>query len=147
MSRFAGWTSAAIRNLGLSSSNPITNSNPKFKVKVKAQKFDYIAPIKTALSIIGIESVREYRFLHDRRFRFDLAIPEHHIAIEFEGGTFSNGRHTRGKGYSNDCKKYNLATMHNWKLLRYTVDRTKKLNWEFEITNEIKNLIENKTER
>jgi len=146
MSRFAGWNEAALLKLGQrvscqDMSKPV-DIIPKIIPK-KKDKPDYIAPIKTALSILGIESVREYKFLHDRRFKFDLAILEHKVCVEYEGGTFTNGRHTRGKGYSNDCKKYNLATMHGWKLLRYTVDRTKKENWEFEVADEIKELIKN----
>ena len=55
-------------------------------------------------------------------WRFDLAIPEHKIAVEFEGGTFVNGggRHIRGMGAINDMAKYNAATVHGWRLLRYT---------------------------
>jgi hypothetical protein len=129
MSRFPGWTNAAIKDL-----QKINYKAPKVK--------DYITPIVTALRILGIHPVTEYRFLHDRRFRFDIAIPENKIAIEFEGGIFKRGRHTRGKGYSNDCKKYNLAVMHGWKLLRYTPDRTQTVNWEFQIADEVRELIE-----
>lgn len=102
---------------------------------------DYPAEICKALDLLGIENHREYKFLHDRRFRFDIAIPRFRIAIEFEGGVFINGRHTRGKGYISDCKKYNLATMHGWKLLRYTTADTKKVNWAINVATEIKQLI------
>lgn len=68
----------------------------------------------------GLAPVEEFRFLKDRRFRFDLALPDHKIGIEYEGGIFSNGRHTRGKGYAKDCQKYNLATIDGWRVLRFT---------------------------
>lgn len=68
----------------------------------------------------GFEFVAEYRFCSERRFRFDFACIEKKIAIEIEGGVFTNGRHTRGTGYINDMEKYNLAQELGWKVFRYT---------------------------
>jgi very-short-patch-repair endonuclease len=65
----------------------------------------------------------EYKFLADRRFRFDFAWVELKLACEVEGGCWTNGRHTRGAGFISDAKKYNLATMHGWALLRYTSEQ------------------------
>lgn len=65
---------------------------------------------------------QEYKFLNNRRFRFDFACVEKMIAIEIEGGTWTEGRHTRGKGYSMDCEKYNLAQLAGWKVFRFTSD-------------------------
>ncbi len=53
-----------------------------------------------------------------RRWRFDLAYPEHLLAIEIEGGSFSQGRHLRGKPFEADCIKYAVAQMLGWKVLR-----------------------------
>jgi very-short-patch-repair endonuclease len=141
MSRFNGWDAAALEKLGkIPQQNALSKTASKYSKSIP----DYCAPIVNALETLGIDSVREYKFLHDRRFKFDIAILKHKIAIEFEGGIFKQGRHTRGKGYSNDAKKYNLAVMHGWKLLRYTSDRTNKLNWEYEIANEVLTLIKRK---
>lgn len=63
---------------------------------------------------------REYVFAKPRRYRFDFAWPELRIAVELEGGIWSNGRHTRGQGYESDCRKYNLAQCLGWVVLRYT---------------------------
>jgi len=104
---------------------------------------DYAGMISSALDMLGVDHVREYKFLHDRRFRFDIAIPGEMVAVEFEGGVFTSGRHTRGKGYSRDAKKYNLAVRHGWRLFRYTTADTNKINWEFEVADEIKRLIKN----
>ena len=65
----------------------------------------------------------EFRFDDTRRWRFDYAIPEHRIAVEVEGGIWTNGRHTRGKGYMNDMEKYNRATVLGWRLIRVAPDR------------------------
>lgn len=64
--------------------------------------------------------VPEYRFHPVRRWRIDRAYPDEKIAIEIEGGTWVKGRHTRGKGYENDCRKYNTLTAMGWKIYRYT---------------------------
>ena len=67
---------------------------------------------------------REWRFHPTRRWRFDFAFPHlvPPLAIEVEGGTWSRGRHTRGKGFENDCIKYNAAAILNWRILRFTGD-------------------------
>jgi len=112
---------------------------PALKKEPKPKKIgkDYPAEICEVLDKNKIEYQREYKFLHDRRFRFDIAIPSLKIAIEFEGGVFSGGRHTRGKGYISDCKKYNLATMHGWKLLRYTTADAKVKDWGYAVLNDV----------
>jgi len=86
------------------------------------------------------ECEREYRFHPIRRFRFDYAIPSKKIAIEQEGGAWTNGRHTRGKGYISDMEKYNLATSMGWRVLRFTPDQMMTT----ETINLIKNVYDNK---
>jgi len=65
---------------------------------------------------------REYCFAKSigRRWRFDFAYPNLKIGIECEGGIYSGGRHVRGKGFENDCIKYNHAAMMGWTVLRFT---------------------------
>lgn len=66
------------------------------------------------------EPVRELKFHHTRKWRFDFAYPAQMIGIEVEGGVWSGGRHTRGNGYSADCEKYNHAELLGWKVYRFT---------------------------
>ena len=66
----------------------------------------------------GIEFETEYRFHPTRKWRFDFVVDKR-VAIEVEGGLFSRGRHTRGKGYIGDMQKYNAAQIGGWKILRY----------------------------
>lgn len=61
----------------------------------------------------------EYRFHPTRRWRFDVALPQFKIAVEQEGGIWTGGRHTRGKGYLGDLEKYNAAVLLGWRVLRY----------------------------
>jgi very-short-patch-repair endonuclease len=64
----------------------------------------------------------EHRFHPVRRWRFDWAQPARKIAVEFEGGTWTGGRHTSGKGYAADLEKYNSAALLGWMVLRFTRD-------------------------
>jgi very-short-patch-repair endonuclease len=67
------------------------------------------------------EPEREYRFARamGREWRFDLAWPALKLAVEVEGGIYGRGRHTRGKGYEDDCTKYSWAALLGWRVLRF----------------------------
>lgn len=82
---------------------------------------------------------REYRFAPPRRYRADFAYPDRMLLIEVEGGVWTRGRHTRGKGYQDDCYKYNLATIMGFRVLRFTGEMVKDgtaLNTIEEMLNE-----------
>jgi hypothetical protein len=71
--------------------------------------------------------IAEYPFAKEqgRKWRFDFAWPDlpppaGPLALECEGGVWSKGRHTRGKGFLNDMAKYNHAVLAGWRLLRCT---------------------------
>jgi len=64
--------------------------------------------------------VYEHKFHPERKWRFDLAIPSHKIALEYEGIYGGQSRHTTTKGYTADAEKYNQATIFGWRVLRYT---------------------------
>lgn len=66
------------------------------------------------------EPEREYRFAAPRRWRFDFCWPQKWLAVEVEGGTFVQGRHSRGTGFENDCEKQNEAVIRGWGILRVT---------------------------
>lgn len=72
------------------------------------------------LSELGLEYVREYRFCPPRRWRLDFWLPLYDLAIEVEGGSWTNGRHTRGAGFEADMNKYNTLTKLGGRLLRFT---------------------------
>ena len=64
--------------------------------------------------------VVEFLFHPVRGWRFDFAWPELKLAVEYEGAVFVQGRHTRGKGFVEDCEKYNAAVLLGWRVLRFT---------------------------
>lgn len=66
--------------------------------------------------------MREHRFDAVRRWRFDFAWVRQRVAVEIEGGAWTQGRHTRGVGFGADCAKYNAATLAGWRVLRFTGD-------------------------
>ncbi len=64
--------------------------------------------------------VAELRFAPPRRFRFDWAWPDHKVALECDGGVWTQGRHTRGTGFLRDAEKFNIAAVMGWRILRTT---------------------------
>ncbi|MDC4413906.1 DUF559 domain-containing protein [Acinetobacter baumannii] len=72
---------------------------------------------------IGFE--QEYKFHPNRKWRADFLITGTKILIEVEGGIWSGGRHTRGKGYIGDMEKYNSAAMMGFTVLRFSTEQVK----------------------
>lgn len=79
--------------------------------------------------------ISEFRFDSVRKFRFDYGNLKLKIAVEIEGGIWTEGGHTRGKGYIKDMQKYNLAQLRGWIVLRYGYGQ------EHLIANDIKKAI------
>jgi len=66
----------------------------------------------------GPELETEHYFHPDRRWHSDYLHRPTMTLIELEGGVYSGGRHTRGKGFIEDIFKYNAATMLGYRLVR-----------------------------
>jgi hypothetical protein len=66
----------------------------------------------------------EYKFHPVRRWRFDYAIPEIKVAVEYHGhaGFIRTGAsgHSTIKGLTNDCEKMNAAHALGWRVLAFT---------------------------
>ena len=113
------------------------NFKPEAKPKVKLPKIEKISVEKEAIKKIlwlfhreGIipEYVEELQFHDVRQFRFDWAIPQWKLAIEYEGLMSKKSGHTTIGGYTKDCIKYNLAQLEGWKVLRYTAKNYQQLS-------------------
>lgn len=77
------------------------------------------------LKAYKIEFVQEFRFNADRKWKADFHLTGTMILIEVEGGIWSNGRHTRGKGYIVDMEKYNSAQELGYSVYRYSTEQVK----------------------
>lgn len=102
--------------------------NAKKGDKAKAEMYS------TITRLFGYCADTEFRF-SKRRFKFDFAIPHRKIAVEYEGLMSEKSGHTTVKGYTSNCRKYNLAALHGWKVLRYTA-----LNYK-QLENDLKQLL------
>ena len=69
--------------------------------------------------------IPEYKFHATRKWRIDyyFEINGKRIALEVEGGVWTGGRHTTGKGFMADMEKYNAISAAGIVLLRTTPDR------------------------
>jgi hypothetical protein len=87
----------------------------------------------------GIYAVPEYRFDATRKWRFDFALMpladtrkgdclvsawphpgDFKLALEVQGGLFTNGRHSRGASLLKEHEKLNAAACAGWRIL-YTI--------------------------
>lgn len=109
-----------METMSLTAYREYVKSKPHVPSK-KKQSNKGITQMRLLFVIEGIEVVEEYKFSDKRKFRFDFAIPDKKIAIEFEGIMNGKSRHTSVSGYSKDTEKYNLATAEGWRVFRYTI--------------------------
>lgn len=81
---------------------------------------------QTLETVFGPEMVKvEFRFHPVRRWRFDYAVPEIRLAVEYNGhaGFVKAGgmsRHGSIIGMTGDCEKMNSAIAGGWRVLAFT---------------------------
>lgn len=97
----------------------------KGKAKAKAPSEGEVV-MALHLRAENIAFTTEFKFCSSRKWRSDFHITGTQILVEVEGGTWSGGRHTRGKGYQDDCEKYSWAAANGWIVLRYTTEQVRK---------------------
>lgn len=103
----------------------------KEKAKAARESLE-LAMLQQLRALSGLPPVRQHRFHPVRQWRFDFAWPHSMLALEVDGGTRTNGRHNRGDGIDNDCRKYAEAQLLGWRVLRVTGDHVKSgeaLRW------------------
>lgn len=95
--------------------------------KVKGEKVpnEFEAKLARELKTLKIKFEQEFYFHPDRKWRADFHLIDKKILVEIEGGIWSGGRHTRGKGYLGDMEKYNAATMMGFQVIRFSTDQVK----------------------
>lgn len=99
----------------------LTKNKPQTKsVRPTRKKHESAEGIlATQLQALNVLFEREFRFHSTRRWRADFHIVGRQLLIEVEGGVWSEGRHTRGKGYMGDMEKYNEATALGYQIIRF----------------------------
>ncbi|MDI9256348.1 hypothetical protein [Flavobacterium sedimenticola] len=119
----------------ISKNKKITNAAIPLKVEKISVEKNAIEFMLKSFYQHGIipEYVKEHRFDEVKGYRFDWAIPSVKLAIEYEGLFSEKSGHTTIKGYVKDCKKYNLATINGWKILRYTAVNYSDLAQDIEL--------------
>ncbi len=82
---------------------------------------EYEEMLVAQLRLIGIsEPLRQFHFHPVRNWSADLFWPDLNLIVEVEGAVYANGRHTRGRGFEEDCRKYNAAEMMGYHVLRFS---------------------------
>ena len=93
------------------------------KGKTRGKVGEQVAKLQadTKLHLQGLPAyVTEHRVHPTRRWRFDYCWPELKLAVEVHGGTYTNGRHTRGGGFTVDREKMNEAAICGWTVIEVT---------------------------
>lgn len=95
--------------------------------KVKSEKIpnEFEAKLARELKTLKIDFEQEFKFHPERKWKADFHLVGKKILVEVEGGIWSGGRHTRGKGYIGDIEKYNAATMMGYQVIRFSTDQVK----------------------
>ena len=66
-----------------------------------------------------IDFTRERQAIPLRKYRFDFYIPKIHALVEIQGGIWTKGAHSSGRGLLRDYKKHNLAVCEGYRILYY----------------------------
>jgi len=110
----------------------------EYKKELKTKQSKNVDKFVDILKKLKLDYQLEFKFSKERKFKFDIALPAQKIAIEYEGINSKKSRHTSITGYTNDCTKYNLASVEGWKVLRYTTLNYKDFEADIlKITNKI----------
>lgn len=107
-----------MRRIGKPTAVGMRQAKPSAALSASSARIDAIA---MRLRFLGLpEPVREHRFHESRRWRFDLAWPEHRLAVEYDGGTYSAapGGHSSKAGMARDREKDAHAMIAGWSVIR-----------------------------
>lgn len=100
-----------------------TSKGGKPKGKKKVSEGEQLLSLQ--LTALKIGFVTEYKFHPVRKWRSDFKIAEYPILVEVEGGTWTNGRHSRGSGFEKDCEKYNAAAKLGYFVIKGTTGQVR----------------------
>lgn len=88
-----------------------------------AGKYPKIYPLVGLCKAAGLPiPTPELEWHPTRRYRADYGFPMQKVLIEYDGGLFVNGGHTRGAARRHDMEKDRAATLLGFRTLRYEPD-------------------------
>jgi len=97
---------------------------PDKKVKKISKKATSLKAFVILVKASGLpEPTLEFKFHDTRRWRVDCCFVADKLAVEIEGGVWTQGRHTRGSGFVKDMEKYNALAKYGYHLMRFTPDQ------------------------
>jgi very-short-patch-repair endonuclease len=67
----------------------------------------------------------QFAFAPGRKFRADFAWPSFKLLFEAHGAVFTQGRHTRGAGFTADCERRSIAAILGYSMIEATTDQIK----------------------
>lgn len=103
---------------------PIDNEITKEELEKLQNESELELIFESQLKSYGYPYEKQFQPFDDRKHRWDFKLSDLYL-VDIQGGIWSGGAHVRGKGYTNDCEKLNLASSRGWKPLWFTGDQVK----------------------
>ena len=75
------------------------------------------------LAELGVAFTRQCAYAVGRKMRADFGLPAKRILIEVQGGVYTRQAHSSISGILADNERLNLATINNWRMMRFTPDQ------------------------
>ena len=77
------------------------------------------------LEELNVPFERQYRYVPNRLFAADFAIPSIRLLIECQGGIYTGQAHGSVKGIRADLERGNHAALHGWRVMRFETSDVK----------------------
>ena len=92
-------------------------------IPIAAGRYPKVYPLVGLCRAAGLPTpTPEFEWHPTRRYRADYGFPIQKVLIEYDGGLFINGGHSRGAARRHDMEKDRAATLLGFRTLRYEPD-------------------------
>lgn len=89
------------------------------RLKPPSTGSDLEAEFAFQLRAAGVDAEQQFR-IPPRKYLYDFHIRGEQLLCEVQGGIWVQGKHTRGAGYENDCKKMIFAQLNGYRIFYFT---------------------------